>query len=109
MPKYLTLFSFKGEAMAALIENPSNREEAVRKLAESIGGSLEAYYLMFGQYDGCVIYDAPDSASAAVTVVAVTSSGAFSRLETHELMTADQFLEILSRAKSITSYKPPGS
>lgn len=109
MPKYLTLFSFKGETLGALVQNPSDREAAVRKLAESVGGSLEAYYLMFGQYDGCVIMDAPDSTACAAAIVAVGSTGAFAHLETHELLTAGQFIEILDKAKSIARYTPPGS
>ncbi len=107
MPKYLTLFSFKGEALGRLIENPSDREGVVRQLAESIGGRLEAYYVMFGQYDGCVILDAPDSLTAAAAVVAVAGTGAFSGLETHELLSASQFIEVLEKAKSVT-FTPPG-
>ena len=107
MPKYLTLFSFKGETLGRLIENPSDREDVVRKLAESVGGRLEAYYVMFGQYDGCVIMDAPDSMTVAAAVVAVGGTGAFSALETHELLSASQFIEILEKAKSVT-FTPPG-
>lgn len=109
MPKYLTLFSFKGEALGALVQNPSDREAVLRRLAESVGGSLEAYYLMFGQYDGCVIIDAPDSMACAAAVVAVGASGAFAHLETHELLTAGQFIEVLDKAKSVATYTPPGT
>ncbi len=109
MAKYLTLFSFKGETLGRLVENPSDREEAVRKLAEAVGGTLEAYYVMMGQYDGCVIIDAPDSISAAAAVVAVAGTGAFANLETHELFTSAQFMEILAKAKGITTYQPPGT
>jgi uncharacterized protein with GYD domain len=110
MPKYLTLFSFKGESLGALIQNPSDREAAVQKVAEAVGGTVEAYYVMFGQHDGCVIIDAPDSISCAAAVVAVGSTGAFAHLETHELLTAGQFMEVLDKAKSIsTYYQAPGS
>ncbi len=109
MPKYLALFSFKGETLGRLMQNPSDREAAVRSLAEAVGGRLEAYYVMMGQHDGCVILEAPDSASAAAAAVAVAGSGAFSNLETHELFTASQFMEILEKAKSITTYQAPGT
>jgi uncharacterized protein with GYD domain len=109
MPKYLSLFSFKGETLGRLIENPSDREAVVRGMVEEMGGTLESYYVMFGQYDGCVILEAPDSATAAAMVVAVGGSGAFSALETHELLTASQFVEVLEKAKGITSYTPPGA
>ena len=109
MPKYITLFSFKGETLGKLMQNPSDREAAVRKLAESVGGTLEAYYLMLGEHDGCAIIDAPDSINAAAAAVAVAGTGAFASLRTHELFTAAQFMEILDKAKSITSYQAPGA
>ncbi len=109
LPKFLTLFSFKGETLGKLIENPSDREEAVRNLAQAVGGTLEAYYVMMGQYDGCAIVDAPDSMSAAAAAVAVAGSGAFARVETHEIFTASQFMEVLAKARAITTYSPPGA
>jgi uncharacterized protein with GYD domain len=109
MPKYLTLFSFKGETLGKLIQNPSDREAAVRNLAEAVGGTLEAYYVMMGQYDGCVVIDAPDSISVAAAAVAVAGTGAFGRIETHELFTSAQFMEVLDKAKGITTYTPPGT
>jgi uncharacterized protein with GYD domain len=36
---------------------------------------------MFGQYDGFVIVDLPDSRAAAATSLAVSSTGAFEHLE----------------------------
>lgn len=109
MPKYMSLFSFKGETLGRLMDNPSNREDVVRGLVEKVGGSLEAYYVMMGQHDGCVIVEAPDSTSAAAAVVAAAGSGAFAHIETHELFTAGQFIEILEKARSITGFQAPGA
>jgi GYD domain len=61
---------------------------------------------MFGQYDGFVIVDLPDSRAAAATSLAVSSTGAFEHLETHELIEAEDLNPILERAKGITSQLP---
>src|SRR4029453_15812099 len=61
MSKYAVFFTLKGEAIARAMEQPSDRVMVVSKAVESAGGKLEAYYLMFGQYDGFVIVDLPDS------------------------------------------------
>jgi uncharacterized protein with GYD domain len=108
VPKYLILFGFRGETVGRLMENPSDRSEVVRDLASQLGGELESYYFMFGQYDGAVICDLPDSASAAALGVAVTSTGSFSHYETHELISTEDMISILERAKGI-SYRPPGT
>ena len=108
MPKYVSLFNFRGETLKAMMDNPADRAAAVRELAESAGGTLDAYYLMLGQYDGLAILEVPDSPSAAALCLRVTSSGAFSHFETHELLPAEQITPILEKAGQLT-YRPPGT
>jgi uncharacterized protein with GYD domain len=106
--KYLVLFSLTGETIKRFLDKPSDRAAVVRDLAESVGGSLESYYWMFGQYDGAAVFVLPDSHTMAALSLAATSSGAFTRFETHELIDANDLLAIADRAKGI-AYQPPGS
>ena len=105
--KYLLLFGLTGEATKRFVEKPSDRAVVVRELAGSVGGSLESYYWMFGQYDGAAVVVLPDSHTAAALSLAVTSSGAFTRFETHELIEASDLTAIAERARGI-AYQPPG-
>jgi GYD domain len=60
-------------------------------------------------YDGMVLLDAPDSVSAAAVSVTAMSTGAFSGVQTHELLTQDQLESLLSRAGGAASaFTPPG-
>jgi uncharacterized protein with GYD domain len=106
MSKYAVFFTLKGEAIARAMEEPSDRVTVVSKAVESAGGKLEAYYLMFGQYDGFVIVDLPDSRAAAATSLAVSSTGSFEHLETHELIEAEDLNPIMEQAKGITQGLP---
>ena len=109
MPKFVTLFSLTSDALARLIEHPEDRRGPVARAAEAVGGRLEAYYWMFGQYDGLAIIDMPDSATVAATVLSITSSGSFKAFETHELIEADALVAILQRAQTLRpNYRPPG-
>ena len=99
MPKYLALFSYSDEAMAAMIENPAEREPAVRKVLESVGARLEALYWMFGAHDGIAIVDAPDSLTMAGISAAVSSTGSI-RSETHELFSTADIRRILETARN---------
>jgi uncharacterized protein with GYD domain len=72
------------------------------------GASLDWYYWMFGQYDGAAVFDLPDSHTMAAVSLAITSSGALSRFETHELIDSRDLTAIAERAKGIT-YQPPGA
>ncbi len=106
--KYLVLFSITGETVKRFLAKPSDRAAVVRELAESVGGSLESYYWMFGQYDGAGVFVLPDSHTMAAVSLAATSSGAFTRFETHELIEASDLIAIADRAKGI-AYQPPGA
>ena len=106
--KYLVLFGLTGETMKRFVAKPSDRAAVVQQLAESAGGSLESYYWMFGQYDGAGVFVLPDSHTMAAVSLAATSSGAFTRFETHELIESSDLTAIAERAKGI-SYQPPGA
>jgi uncharacterized protein with GYD domain len=106
--KYLVLFSLTSEAIKGFVAKPSDRAAVVQKLAESAGGRLESYYWMFGQYDGVGVLELPDSHTMAAFSLAVTGSGAFTHLETHELIEASDLAAIAERARGIT-YQPPGA
>jgi uncharacterized protein with GYD domain len=99
MAKYVLLFSYTSDAWARMINSPGDWAAAARQLADTLGGTLESAYLMLGIHDGIVIADLPDSVSAAAMSIAVTSSGAFKHMETHELFTQQQLGQALEKAK----------
>jgi len=105
--RYLVLFTFKGETLKSFMKRPSDRAAVVDEAAQSVGGRLESYYWMLGQYDGLAILDLPDSAAAARLALTVGSTGAFTHLETHELFSADQVLQLLKGAQDV-EYAAPG-
>jgi len=108
MAKFITLFSYSGDAAKAMIHHPSDRAAAATALVESLGGSVESFYWMQGQYDGVLIADLPDSVSAAALSVAVASSGALIDMETHVLFDHDDQSAIVAAAKTaLDAYTPP--
>jgi uncharacterized protein with GYD domain len=107
MAKYMALFNLTSEAIRRFVASPSDRAAVVRGLVESVGGHLECYYWVFGQYDGMAVFEMPDAHTTAATSLAIVSSGAFSRFETHELIEAGDLPAIAERAKEIV-YQPPG-
>jgi uncharacterized protein with GYD domain len=108
MAKYAIFFRFTSDTVRGLIERPSDRAAVVAKLAESAGGRMESYYLMFGDWDGFVVAEVPNSTAAASMSLAVSSSGAFAQVSTHELVEASALGDILQTAGSL-AYTPPGT
>lgn len=108
MAKYAVFFTFKGETIAHAIEHPTDRSAVVTKAAKAAGGSLESYYWMLGDHDGFAIVEMPNSAAVAAVSLAVSSSGAFSHVSSHELFDAKEVTGLLTRAKGIKGkYSPP--
>lgn len=110
MPKYVSFFSYTGEAWSAMVARPGNRAVAARQLLQEIGGRMESFYWMFGEWDGLVVFDVPDAATAAAFSGRVTSSGLIAKIKTQQLLTMDEARECLEKAGAAgAAYEPPGT
>ena len=108
MAKFAVFFTFRGETIKNMMSRPSDRAAVVSAMCEQAGGRMESYYLMFGPHDGFVIVDVPNSTTAAAISLAVSSTGAFAHIDTHELIDVADLNDILETASSLT-YSAPGS
>jgi uncharacterized protein with GYD domain len=108
MPLYLTRFSYTPETWARLTKNPEDRREAARKYIESVGGKLHGFWYAFGSHDGYNLWEAPDNVSMAAVAIAIGSGGALSRIETTPLLTVEETMTAMGRARMV-GYRPPGS
>jgi uncharacterized protein with GYD domain len=108
MPKFITFFSYTGDAAKALIENPSDRTAAARALTESGGGTIEAFYWLHGTHDGFLITDLPDGATATALAAAAGATGAITDFETHQIFgQEEQSAIVATAAKARGAYRPP--
>lgn len=109
MSKYITIFTYSSGSWARLINSPGDRTTATRRTFESLGGSLECLYWELGTNDGYAIGDLPDSVTAEALATAMTKTGAFKSMETHELLTQQQLGETLDLARDTAQvYHAPG-
>jgi uncharacterized protein with GYD domain len=108
MSKYMIVGGYTSEAWKAMIEDPTDRTAAARKMIEAVGGKLESFYWSFGEDDFVGIVDAPDDLSAAAGAIVVGSSGALRNVRTIKLITADESRMLLEKAKTaVADYVPP--
>jgi uncharacterized protein with GYD domain len=91
-------------------QQPGRRpDHRVKRTLESVGGSLECLYWQVGSHDGYSIFEAPDSVTAEAVEQAMTKTGAFKSMETHELLTQKQLIETLHLARDAAQvYEVPG-
>lgn len=108
MAMYLTRFNYTPQTWARLIENPEDRRNAARAYIESVGGKLHGFWYAFGEHDGLTLWEAPGNVAMAAVALAIGSGGALSACETTVLLTVEETMSALDRAKSIR-YRPPGA
>lgn len=105
MAKYLVCGKFTAEGAEGLRrEGGTGRRDALGKLAESLGGSLEAFYFAFGEVDTAIIVDLPTPQAAAALALAVGEAGRVT-MTTTVLLTPEQ----VDAARDLApAYRPPG-
>lgn len=106
VPKYMVQVTYAGEGSKGVLKDGgTSRRAAAMKLAESLGGTVEAFYFTLGQTGALVIVDMPDNASVAAIALTIGASGA-GKVKTTALLTPE---DIDMAAKKTPSYRPPGS
>ena len=109
MPIFISRGRFTSDAIKGMLTKPENREEAVAKLFQSVGGRLTAWYLTFGHHDWLAIGEFPDAKAAASAVLAASGGGSLSDVETTIAMTAKEaFATFESAAKAAKAFRSAG-
>ena len=108
MPTYMTCFSYNTEGWQKLAKNPEDRSVPVKALMDKLGGKLICMYYMAGDYDGFIIYEAPDAKVAATAIIAVELAGHIRTLKTSQLYTVAETLEVMGNAGKLAYPAPKG-
>jgi uncharacterized protein with GYD domain len=106
MPHFLVEAAYKESAAKAMIQNPQNRADVVRKTVESLGGKLISFYFAFGDYDVVTIAELPDNQTAMALALAVGAGGGLSKYRTTVLLTTEESIGGMRKAKDV-SYSAP--
>jgi uncharacterized protein with GYD domain len=106
MPKMMVKASYSAEGARGLVkEGGSGRRAAIKKLVESLGGTMEAFYFAYGEADAIVIVDVPDATDGLALSMAVNASGAV-RLTSIPLITPE---EMDAACRKSIAYRAPGA
>ncbi|MBT8331429.1 MAG: GYD domain-containing protein [Deltaproteobacteria bacterium] len=94
MAKFISLVNYTAKGIENIKESP-NRLDAFKQLCESMGVTVDGFFLTMGRYDLVVIVDAPDLKTAAKVVLTTGSAGAVST-ETLPAFTEAEFRQVVS-------------
>lgn len=100
--------AYTAESLAAQMKNPGDRLElAAKPVTEAVGGKYITGGYCFGDYDGAIIYEAPDDTAAVSVALVVAAGGAVKSAGTTKLLSGQEWIAALQKAQGITSsYRP---
>lgn len=107
MPFYMFQARYSPNAIKAMVENPQDREAPARALIESMGCQLHSMFFCMGTEDLVAIIEAPDDTTMAAGSMVIGASGAFSGGATTKLLTPQEAVTAMEKAKqAAASYTP---
>jgi uncharacterized protein with GYD domain len=97
MPAYLLQVAYTPQALSALIAEPHDRTQALKKNVKKLGGRMVGSWFTFGEYDLVVIMEFPDNVSAAAWALAIGAGGALRSVKTTPLLSIEEGLEAFKK------------
>lgn len=107
MATYMIEVSYTTAALAALVNDPHDREKIVSKVVKKLGGKSVGFWFAFGDADVIGIVEMPDHASMGAFALAIGAGGACTKVKTTALLSMDESMSAMKKA-SKTGYKPVG-
>lgn len=109
MNRYMVIIEASDSAFKGLLDNPHDRKEAVEPLFQTIGATVEHYWIGVGSNTLYIVFVAPDNTVDLEAIsILVMSSGVAKSMEMRQLMTSGEAVAALRRAADL-SYSPPTS
>jgi uncharacterized protein with GYD domain len=106
MPTYLFRFGYTPESWAALIDHPEDRRDMLASRIFGMGGQLQGFWYSLGDHDGYALAELPDEVTAAAIRAAILGAGSLTHLEATALLSADEMVEAMERARGF-AYRTP--
>jgi uncharacterized protein with GYD domain len=96
MTRFLSLLSFTEQGIRS-VKQTVKRANDFRAKVEAAGGKVLSQYWALGDADGCVIFEAPDEATGASLLLALSQLGNV-RTRTLTIYNEQEFAKVLANA-----------
>lgn len=107
MMQFMIQYKFGPDNFKALVQRPENRTDVVRQGVESFGGHLHSLHFAFGEYDGVLMAEFPDTESCTAFLLMVASKNGVTEFKTTILIDPEEARRSMRRAaETSTPYRP---
>ena len=97
MATFISLFGWTDQGIRK-VKDTADRAEKFKKSIKAAGGSVKNVYWTMGRYDGVIIFDAPDDATAAAVMMGGCAQGNV-RSETLRAFDDNEIKAVLGKIK----------
>ena len=94
MPTYISLVNFTQKGAETIKDGPKRLDTAKQRFKDA-GAEMKAFYLVLGQYDAVVIYDAPNDEVVAKLALTTGMMGSV-RTQTFRAFNEGDYRKIVS-------------
>ena len=110
MPIFITQGRFTREYIKGGLAKPEDRQAAIARLCEQVGGKLVSLYFTLGQYDFLLLSEMPEAKAASVLAFVAAGGGGIEGSVTTQAYTTAEARDIFAAAgKIVGGYKPMGA
>jgi len=107
--RLVTRGRFTHDYLKGLLAAPEDREAAVRKVIEAVGGKVISFYVTTGETDFLLVSEADEAEGIIAALMAAAAAGTISDVRTGRAWTGAEFKSIMEKAsKAAVAYRPPG-
>jgi uncharacterized protein with GYD domain len=109
IPIYISQGHYSREAIRGMLLKPEDREPAVAKLFEIVGGRLLGWYFTVDENGWLLIAEAPDEKTMSAAMIVVMAGGGITDMKTTAVLTSKQLMEAFKAAGEVGgSFKSAG-
>jgi len=95
MPTFISLFGWTDQGIRK-VKDTAKRAEKFKASIQKAGGSVKNFYWTMGRYDGVIVFEAPDDATAAAVMMSGCSLGNV-RTETLRAFTEEEIKGVVAK------------
>ena len=107
MSIYLTRAHYSQEAFKGMIAQPADRESAAKAMFDA--ADIKLHHMWYSGSGEVICVVEGNAVSGATVGMVVMASGAFTSVESIELITMGQMIEAMKSAGSVAAkFRPPG-
>jgi len=100
MIRLVTRGRFTHDYLKGLLAAPEDREAAVRKVIEAVGGKVISFYVTTGETDFLLVSEADEAEGIIAALMAAAAAGTISDVRTGRAWTGAEFKSIMEKSGS---------